>query len=714
LIKLYDKNETDFTTNGIKVLQPISAIVNEEINGNYALEIVMSKWDTSIETESIIKAPTPKGEQLFRVFMPDVNALSSNTYFARHIFYDLLDSFIEDKRPNGSAQEALNSILQGTFFSGISLITYNNTATYQMMSPVKALLGAENSIINRWGGEIERDNFTISLKSSLGIDRGVSIRFRKNLTGLNVKTEISNIVTRIYPTGRQADGQTLLTLPEKYVDSPLLANYANPKITRIDYSEARTEQELRVLAQTEFSENNLDKPLISASVNFIPLESTEEYKDLAVLERVYLGDTVHIFHEPLSIELTAKVVSYSYNCLTKKYINVTLGNVIAPFGSEKSIVAKMAYKASQEAADNATALITSAMGGYVVKRENELLIMDTDNPMTAQKIWRWNLNGLGYSSTGINGPYGLAMTIDGHIVADFIDVGMLKGIILQSANYIANSAGTKIDLANGTIDSKNFKVSSDGTVNATNGVFDGTINVNAGQIGGFAINEYDLGSSTSTTDPATGIKTTNDINISSSFGLSTAQKIEGDGMNYVYVTLNSGGIIFGFAHEGAGQYYSTVSMQAGYNVIEVDGNFRVNGSIYSNGVQVTSDRGKKTEIKQQNLYALDEIGKPNFYSYRMKDEDNYNCKFGLMYDEAPNCIKQENAKGEKHIDLYAYNSLNLKAIQELSKKLDRLANRVDDLEIENARLKKDLKREKKVNEIKTKNLNKKVGEINGK
>ena len=85
----------------------------------------------------------------------------------------------------------------------------------------------------------------------------------------------------------------------------------------------------------------------------------------------------------------------------------------------------------EDARNSATNLITQALGGYVYKTQSELYIMDTDNPATAQKVWRWNINGLGYSSTGINGPYGVAMTMDGQIVADFITTGKLNTNVIE-------------------------------------------------------------------------------------------------------------------------------------------------------------------------------------------------------------------------------------------------------------------------------------------
>lgn len=165
VINLYSKTETNFYHNGLMVLQPIKAIVTEEINGDYSLKITMPLGFSKIENEQIIKAPTPKSDQLFRVYNSDVDMLGNPVFYARHIFYDLLDYFIEDTRPSGDGALAISKILENTPFYGTSDITNQGTAYYQMMSPVKAILGADNSFIEVWGGEIERDNFSIRMKN---------------------------------------------------------------------------------------------------------------------------------------------------------------------------------------------------------------------------------------------------------------------------------------------------------------------------------------------------------------------------------------------------------------------------------------------------------------------------------------------------------------------------------------------------------------------
>ncbi|MEI3542044.1 MAG: phage tail spike protein [Acutalibacteraceae bacterium] len=455
MIHLYDKNETDFTHNGICILKPLEAVVTEELNGDYSLKITMPRGNKEIEIEQIIKVPTQKSEQLFRVYNSDIDMLGNQVFYARHIFYDLLDYFIEDTRPSGSGALAISKILENTPFTGTSDITEQGTAYYQMMNPVKAILGADNAFIEVWGGELERDNFNVRMRNHLGTDRGVSIRYRKNLTVLRLQTDLSGVYTKIMPTGLKSNGQTLLKLPEKYISSPLIDNYVNTKTTRIHYSEIKIDEEiseahalemLRNAAAQEF-ENGLDKPQITATVEFIPLQDTEEYKDFAVLESVYLGDTVKIFHEDLNIELEAKVIEYEFDALSKRYNKVILGNANPKYGdTQKKYIEKQKEEtttALEQAIINATQLITGNQGGYIVtnpaEKPQEIFIMDTPDISTSQKVWRWNLSGLGYSSTGINGPFALAMTMDGAIVADFITAGTINGSLIKAGSVQAGS-----------------------------------------------------------------------------------------------------------------------------------------------------------------------------------------------------------------------------------------------------------------------------------
>lgn len=84
------------------------------------------------------------------------------------------------------------------------------------------------------------------------------------------------------------------------------------------------------------------------------------------------------------------------------------------------------YSSLEKAILSATTFFTQELGGYVLKTEDVIYIMDTKDINTATKVWKWSLGGLGYSEHGVNGPYTTAITMDGAIVADFITAGVLS------------------------------------------------------------------------------------------------------------------------------------------------------------------------------------------------------------------------------------------------------------------------------------------------
>lgn len=470
MIKIFEKDATSFVGMGLAVLQPVSAVVEEEINGAYTLTLEMPEDDVWCTEERIVVAPTPKnGMQAFRIFCPVVDLLKLKVVYARHIFYDLLDNFIESASPRGSGAIAIQALLFYTQyahnFTGMSSISTVSSADWETTNPVAALLSGEDSAVRLWNGEIERDNFLIKLLPSLGSDRGVEIRYRKNLTGLNVKTDISNVMTRIMPTGIKEDN-SLLKIDAKYIDSPLIGRYAMPKVRHVHYADVKVTEDftekqcksaLEQLAQQEFM-SGCDLPQITAAVEFLPLQDTMEYRSLAALETVYLGDTVKVKHEGYGVNISARVVSYQYDALTQKYIKVVIGSAAPVLGesfsakiNQISTLISNNQSTLEGAIENATSILTAALGGYVVKKQGEILIMDTEDEMTATKVWRWNLNGLGYSSTGVNGPFRLAITMSGAIVADFITTGTLNASLIKAGRITSGDGKSYFDLDTGVI-----------------------------------------------------------------------------------------------------------------------------------------------------------------------------------------------------------------------------------------------------------------------
>ena len=209
--------------------------------------------------------------------------------------------------------------------------------------------------------------------------------------------------------------------------------------------------QLRERAEKYVQDNNIGIPTVSLSVAFQPLDQTEEYKEIALLERVNLCDTVTVEYPALGVSATAKCIKTVYDALKDRYTSVDLGDaktnlVDTVIRQEQEIEKVPTTSAMQQAILNATNLITGNKGGYVVLRDtngdkepDEILIMDNADITQARKVWRWNSGGLGYSSTGYNGPYGTAITQDGSIVADYITTGSLNANLIKSGRIVGDS-----------------------------------------------------------------------------------------------------------------------------------------------------------------------------------------------------------------------------------------------------------------------------------
>lgn len=317
-------------------------------------------------------------------------------------------------------------------------------------------------MLDIYGGEYKWDRYMVRLYNARGANRGVSIRYGKNLTDIQQDENISNVYTGVYPYWVDADGN-LTQLPEKIVNAP--GTYDFIRILPLDLSEefeeAPTEAELKQAAEAYIKSNEIGVPHVSLTVSFVQLEQTEEYKGMALLETVLLCDTVNVEFAQLGVSATAKCVRTVYDVLLNRYDSIDLGdartNIADTIAEQKKEIEKAPSTTDMwKAITNATNIITGNNGGYVVlhsstgsKEPDEILIMDTPDIQTATKVWRWNKSGLGYSSAGYNGPYGLAMTADGSIVADFITTGILTANLIKAGILQSFNGATSINMETG-------------------------------------------------------------------------------------------------------------------------------------------------------------------------------------------------------------------------------------------------------------------------
>ena len=357
---LYAKNTEDFDNNGIGVLtETVKATVTEERNGSFELSFqypISGRWFNQIEDGCIIKAKSNEtgAAQLFRIYKSSKPLKGIVTYSAEHISYDLSGLVLAGfSAENVNAQEAIEKALEETplshKFTAFSDITTKNKTAVTAPCTVRQLLGGiSGSILDVWGGEYEFDNYTIKLLKQRGKDAGVCIEYGKNLMDIKQDTSTEECYTHVMPyavlnhddgTGTYTD--EYIYLPEIILPLRTSGDMGAQKAYIYDFSdkfgmeETPTAEKLRAFAQEYVKTTERGTiPKISITVSFVQLWQTEEYKNVAPLERVSLCDTVNIRYEKLGILAKAKVIKTIYDVLREKYDKIELGDVRSSFAAQ--------------------------------------------------------------------------------------------------------------------------------------------------------------------------------------------------------------------------------------------------------------------------------------------------------------------------------------------------------------------------------------------
>lgn len=450
---LFAKDATQFNTNGIGRLEAISCIVTEERNGIFELEMTIAETAlhaAEIEMQSIIMAKVPDKQNLqaFRVYKLTKPINGIFKVLAQHISYQL--SFIPVMpfsvvASSGACAATLAGLKTNavedcpfTFTTDVTTInSYTQTAPASLRS---RLGGVEGSVLDQFGGEFSWDNYNVSLLNHRGvITPTVSLRYGKNITDLNQEENIADTITGIVPFWEGSDGDALVTLPEKVIESSHASAYPFKRTVPYDFSsefqDQPTESQLRAKAQAYMSGAGVGIPKVSIKVSFISLADTEEFKDIAALQNVNLCDNVGVYFEKLGISTTAEIVKVVYDVLLEKYNSVEIGslrsNLSSTINANSQGITELANNTRRmfkeysgtvtELVDESTAWLTSGDGYVVATKDNdgnwkEILFMDTNDVETATNVLRINQNGIGFSSTGVAGPYTQAWTLDGHLV----------------------------------------------------------------------------------------------------------------------------------------------------------------------------------------------------------------------------------------------------------------------------------------------------------
>lgn len=461
---LFEGNATTYTSNGIgRLTDAITCLVEENLNGLYELTLtypLSGQYYADIQEDRIILAePFENGTwQPFRIYKISRPLNGIVTIHAEHISY-LLNKIVVMPFSASSCAQALSFIPNNTAntcpftFWTDKIVTGAFSVDYPR--PARGLLGGESgSILDVYGkGEYEFDRFNVRLYVNRGSDNGVTIRYGKNLTELVRDSDVQNVYTGIVPYWK--NDTDIVTLPEQVVYSDYRHYFPYDIIKAVDLSsnweDAPTVEQLRSAASAYVANNEGWKIAENIKISFVALWQTEEYKNIANIERVHMGDTVHVIYEALGVSTSAEIIRTVYDALLGRYTEIELGNKKNTLGQVLTEQIAPAIESSttsmmEQAIAHATELLKGANGGHVVigtnadGQPNEIFIMDTDDVNTAQQVLRINMNGIGFSSTGINGTYDTAWTLDGAFVADYITTGTLNANVMR-AGIIRDLAG---------------------------------------------------------------------------------------------------------------------------------------------------------------------------------------------------------------------------------------------------------------------------------
>lgn len=375
MIQIYKPENTDYKHNGDMTLLPDEATIHVILNGEWTATLEHpidpeGRWKYIVDN-TVVKMPSFNGEQLFRVKNKEKKD-SGVSVDLTPVFLDAKnDCFLVDIRPTDkNGQEALDLMTApNARYTAKSDIKTVSTAYYQTMNLIEAINGNnDNSFVNRWGGEIIYDNYTVTINERAGGDYGVQVLYGKNIVkdGFSESVDMTDVATRIVPksyNGYMIEGE------EPWIDSPLIEKYPTVHYGVMTFEDVKMREDaseddeengvticdtqeqletaLRKKCEEQF-ESGADKPKVTIEANMELLQNTELYEDVKDLEKVSLGDTVHCNHSKLGIKSDARVIKLEWDAIRNKLTSVTLGEFQYNFLNDVSSIMNRVEQAIRE------------------------------------------------------------------------------------------------------------------------------------------------------------------------------------------------------------------------------------------------------------------------------------------------------------------------------------------------------------------------------
>lgn len=504
LITIYDKNDANnlaehlYDTQGLGALSDwLTATVSNKLNGAEIFQgtypISGTNADLIIEGRIIqCYVDENRAKQRLRIYYAKTSVIGNTIEVkAEPIFNDIRKSVL-NKYDSGTEKitatqawqnaKALAKPVIPSQFSFTSLVDTLANVKIEKANFLEFFGGKEGSILDRFHGEFLKDNNTLRHEKRLGTDHKIKAIYTKNLTGLDLEIDAQSVLVGVYPfISSSSEGEDEITLPEEVIFTDYVDDYPAGYVSFVDFKDKVTDVATLREAAKDWLKTNIDKqkPQVSGSIELVPLRHQRGYEKFVDLEKVSMGDGVDVYHPQLKVNMSARIVEYTFNVLTNSYDKLVVGNVKTNFleNTENNVSNLINDAIDQlknggeisdlinDIVDHQTDMITGQDGGYVLLDPKEapsrILIMDTPDKNTARNVLQINNAGIGFSKTGINGTYDTAWTLDGGFNASFITAGEIVGITIRGTTLISDGADYRTSIANGKMTWYSKKVNKD-------------------------------------------------------------------------------------------------------------------------------------------------------------------------------------------------------------------------------------------------------------
>lgn len=455
MLRIFSPTDKDYKSNGDKVIQPLKATVHKSDNDAYYLDLSCgTEYLPWIKSGNIIVADTPQGAQPFRILNPEITH-TKITCKCNHIFYDsanylIADSYVVDSTCNQALDHLNTATEPKSPFSTVSDISTINS----FRCVRKSLYEAIQTVLERWGGHLVRDGWTIGIRQNIGADNGVVVRYGKNLKTITATYDWSDVCTKLLPEG--SDGILLNALDSSasvYMEAS--KQYDLPYTKTVQFSQSDIKQEDYKTPDGKHNDETAYKTALIADLRQQAQKYLDEncvpkvnYKMSANLEKITdIGDTIEVIDERMGLDMMTNVISFEYDCIQGRYTSIEFGTFKQTLSGLMGTVQQTATDAAQAVNSSIVTTVNDRLneseskindlygGSYVIYDGEQILVVDSLPKESAHNVLRINSAGIGFSSTGINGSFTSAWTIDGtlnmqnvnviNLVADLIKGGTL-------------------------------------------------------------------------------------------------------------------------------------------------------------------------------------------------------------------------------------------------------------------------------------------------